>query len=273
METIRILTYNVRGCLGMDSVLSTARIAAAICDHKPDLIALQELDVGRARSAGVDQAREIAENLRMQQVFFHPALRVMEEEYGDAIITDRPARLIKAGPLPGLGWAPKLEPRGAVWASIDLGSAELQVINTHLGLGRAERRQQVGALLGEDWLGSDLCQGPAVLLGDFNSLPRGRIHNRIRRRMRDAYLAAHSRAGPRSTFPSAFPALRIDYVFVTEEIEVVRAEVVASGLTRLASDHLPLLVELRVPPAGGKVRATIREKVGRRLRAQARQAA
>ena len=77
----------------------------------------------RARTGGVDQAHAIANPLGMQ-MHFHPALRVMEELYGDAILTPRPSRLVKAGALPGLAGRPGLEPRGALWAAIQIGGVE-----------------------------------------------------------------------------------------------------------------------------------------------------
>ena len=46
------MTYNVRRCLGLDGRLWPERIAETIVECDPDVIALQELDVGRARSLG-----------------------------------------------------------------------------------------------------------------------------------------------------------------------------------------------------------------------------
>jgi endonuclease/exonuclease/phosphatase family metal-dependent hydrolase len=107
---LRILTYNVHRCLGIDGKLLPARIAEVIASCEPDIVALQELDVGRVRTGGVDQAHAIAHELGMT-FHFQPALRVMEERYGDAILTARPSRLVRAGALPGLAGVPYLEPR------------------------------------------------------------------------------------------------------------------------------------------------------------------
>ena len=143
----RILTYNVHGCRGTDGELSPERIAAVIAAARPDVVALQELDVGRARSGGLDQAHDIARRLGMR-FHFHPALQVAEERYGDAILSTLPLRLIKAGPLPGLPQPPQLEPRGALRVAVELGDGTaLQVITTHLGLSGRERLAQVEALL------------------------------------------------------------------------------------------------------------------------------
>ncbi|HXQ46446.1 MAG TPA: endonuclease/exonuclease/phosphatase family protein, partial [Caulobacteraceae bacterium] len=108
----RILTYNVHRCIGVDGRLDVGRIAAVIAALEPDIVALQELDVRRARTGGVDQAHEIARRLDMA-CHFNAALRVEEEQYGDAILTSYPERLVKAGPLPALERGLPLEPRGA----------------------------------------------------------------------------------------------------------------------------------------------------------------
>lgn len=240
----RILSYNVHRCLGTDGRLSPERIAEVIASCEPDVVALQELDVRRARSNGVDQAHEIARLLGMQ-MHFHPALRVLEEEYGDAILTHRPSRLVKAGALPGLAGRPSLEPRGALWVAVNMGGVEVQIINTHLGLRRHERLAQVDTLLGPEWLGHPVCRDPVILAGDFNAIPRSRAYHRLATRLRDAQCTPHV-PRPRPTFPGRMPLLRIDHVFASPSIQVARADTIRTPLARAASDHLPLLVEFRV---------------------------
>ena len=108
----RIVTYNVHRCVGNDRRLDVARIAAVLASLNPDIVALQELDVGRRRTGHVDQAHEIGQRLEMA-CHFHAALKVEEEQYGDAILTSYPERLVKTGPLPGYDRMRALEPRGA----------------------------------------------------------------------------------------------------------------------------------------------------------------
>ena len=244
---LRLLTYNVHRCIGIDGRLSPERVAAAIAATKPDIVVLQELDVGRARTGGVDQAEIVARELGMQ-MHFHPALRVMEELYGDAILTELPSRLVRAGPLPGFkGWR-VLEPRGALWAEVDVGGARLQIVNTHLGIVPRESAVQMEWLLGPEWLGHPDCSDPLILAGDLNAVPGTRTYRRISRRLRDAQVHQKIRS-TRPTFPARMRVLRIDHVFVSPSIEVVKAQVVRSALTRVASDHLPVLVEFTVRAA------------------------
>ncbi|MCO5156746.1 MAG: endonuclease/exonuclease/phosphatase family protein [Aquamicrobium sp.] len=237
---IRIMTYNVHSCRGTDGRIDPARIAEVVARARPDIAALQEVDVGRARSGGFDQARLIAAHLNME-AHFHPALHLADEQYGDAILTALPSRLVRAAPLPSLG-----EPRGAIWVSVDIGGTRLQVINTHLGLRRRERMAQVAALLGPGWLGSAECRdNPTVLVGDFNAVPTSAPYRNLARHGRDVQL--HAGARPKATFPSRFPLLRLDHIFIGEGIEAVAAEVPSDLMARTASDHLPLSATIVVP--------------------------
>ena len=240
------MTYNVHRCRGLDRRWSPARIARVIDICRPDIVALQELDVGRVRSGQVDQAQTIARHLAMD-VHFFPALKVLDELYGDAVLSRWPMRLKKAEGLPGYPRIRGLEPRGALWAEIEVASMRVQLINTHLGILGAERRKQVAALLGPDWLGHADCTPPAVLVGDFNATPQSRSYAALRRRLRDVQ---RSQAGGRNnaTFPTRYPTLALDHIFVSADIQVIDSFAVRSALARVASDHLPLMAELRLPP-------------------------
>jgi endonuclease/exonuclease/phosphatase family metal-dependent hydrolase len=231
----KILTYNVHRCVGNDRRLDVGRVADVIAAYEPDIVALQELDVGRRRTGGVDQAYAIAEQLDM-------ACRVEEEQYGDAILTALPERLVKAGPLPGLDRRVPLEPRGALWAAITVEGREVQVMATHLGLVPREQQRQAAALAGPDWLGHPERRGPTILLGDFNATGASVVYRTLTRPLTDARRRAPRRA-PTTTFPAQLPLLRLDHIFVSDEIAVRTIEAPYTPATRLASDHLPLVME------------------------------
>jgi endonuclease/exonuclease/phosphatase family metal-dependent hydrolase len=243
---IRIMTYNVHGCRGRDRQWLPQRIADVIAAAEPDIVALQELDVGRARSGGIDQAEIIAAALGMRAEFF-PAMKVMEELYGDAILTACPSRLVKAGPLPGVPQLRAFEPRGALWAAITVAGHEIQVINTHLGLLARERHKQVDCLLSADWLGHPDCRDPVLLVGDFNTQPRSPSYRKLTKRLKDAHRSRNRHY--QATFPARFPTLRIDYAFVGPGIHIETVETIRTPLARIASDHLPLVVDFEVDPA------------------------
>ena len=247
--SFRAMTYNVHRCRGLDRAWSPQRIAEVIASCSPDVVALQEVDVGRARSGHVDQAEEIARELGMDLQFF-PTMRVMEERYGDAILTRWPAKTVKAHALPGLGY-PGLEPRGALWSSVMIGPTRVQVINTHLSFLGRERLMQVDALLGPQWIDHEDCRNPVILMGDLNATSRSRTYRRLALRLRDAYRLAPGPHGRlrKATFPSRYPTLRLDYIMVGPLVEVLNVSTVRSPLARLASDHLPVVAELSIDPS------------------------
>lgn len=242
----RIVSYNVHRCLGVDGVLSPERIAETIASLQPDIVALQEIDVGRNRTGRIDQAAIIAGLLNMEP-HFYPAFRDRDELYGDLVLSAHPSRWIKGEPLPSLPrWPGRLEKRGAVWVSVDVAGQDLQIINTHLSVVARERRLQVDSLLSEQWLGNAACRAPFILLGDFNAVPGSGAHTRLSTLFLDT-----QRTLPRMkrlpTFPVQFPVLRLDHIFLSDGIEVLNVDVPRTALTLVASDHLPVVADLKLP--------------------------
>jgi endonuclease/exonuclease/phosphatase family metal-dependent hydrolase len=243
--SIRVMTYNVHSCINMDGKISPARIAKVIAHYDPDIVALQELDVKRSRTGEIDQAQVIAEELEME-CHFSPAIEIEEGQYGNAILSRFPLRLVRAGALPTLEHLPNLEKRGVLWTEITVNGREIQLFNTHFGLRHKERLAQGDALLGPEWLGHpDRCN-PTIVCGDFNAQPHSRVCRKIRRSFNDAQILLDDHR-PQRTFFGRYPIGRIDHVFVSPEIIVHGVEVPRTALTLVASDHLPLIVEVSVP--------------------------
>ena len=238
------MTYNVHSCTGMDGRVSPARIAQVIAYHRPDIVALQELDRARKRTGGDHQAELIAKELAMT-FEFQAALSVKEEHYGDAILSRFPMRPLHLGRLPGFSNWKYYEPRGALWVEIDVDGKKIHVVNAHLSYWHREGLIQANALLGPDWMGNPACQNPMILCGDFNALPRSPICNRISRNLRDVQLSVTGRQ-PFKTWWTFHPVGRIDHVFVGPQIKVLGVEVPKTYLERIASDHMPLVVDLQI---------------------------
>jgi endonuclease/exonuclease/phosphatase family metal-dependent hydrolase/glycosyltransferase involved in cell wall biosynthesis len=243
-STLRVLTYNVHSCIGMDGRMSPKRIARLIARCRPDIVAVQEVDVGRSQSQGLDQAHMIARELDMDY-HFHPAWKVEEEQYGNAILSRFPMELVDVTKLPQPNGR-KSEARGAMCVEVQVdGLQRVRLINTHLGLSSHERVMQVDKLLEQRWLGSGTDDPPLLLCGDFNMLPRSPAYRRLSRHFRDAQVVLNGHR-PSATWSSSFPLGRVDHVFVSDHFDVVAVEIRRSQLARVASDHLPLLVELRL---------------------------
>lgn len=240
---MRILTYNVHSCRGMDGELKPERIAEVIASTKADVVCLQELDAHRRRSGHVHQAGLLARLLTME-FEFHPAIRLAVEEYGDAILSRHPLKLIRAGELPQP--SRYLEPRGALWVEIQADGFRWQLINTHLGLTRFERRQQAIEL--SNWIKEAFAKPPAIFCGDLNSRRGSHVHRLLGAGLHEVQRAAPTR--PKKTFSTRFPWICLDYVYASPDVTIASAEVVDTPLSRVASDHFPLLAE--VYPAEAK---------------------
>ncbi len=243
-ETIRVMTYNVHSCIGMDGKISPERIARVIGRHQPDIVALQELDLGRKRTGQIDQPQLIAKELEMHY-HFHPSVIVDEEHYGNAILSRYPLDLVRGGHLPEIARHRMVERRGAIWATVNIGKTRINFFNTHFGLLPREAILQAQALLGAEWISHFVCQGPVILCGDFNSLPNSQVCRDIKKVLRDAQGELDNHR-PKSTWFSHYPIGRIDHVFVSPDIEVTHVEVSRSDLDKLASDHLPLIVDIKL---------------------------
>ncbi|OAI53204.1 hypothetical protein AYO47_05325 [Planctomyces sp. SCGC AG-212-M04] len=240
---MRVATYNVHSCIGLDGRLSPARIARVLLSLDADIVALQELDVGRSRSRTVDQAQIIADLLEMK-MHFGAAIDVTGERYGNAILSRWPMKLRRAELLsPGAG---RSEPRGAVWATVTMGEETIEVISTHLGLSQADRSRQLEMLFGEEWPCAAESNARTILCGDLNASPGSAVCRRLSQRFRDVQRADGQRG--LATWSSALPVRRIDHIFVGGEFRVLKTEVPRTRLTRVASDHLPLVVDLELVP-------------------------
>ena len=248
---LRLMTYNTHGCSGTDGRVSPLRIARAIGEQRPDIVALQELDLGRRRSRAEDQAAIIAAELGMHAVFC-PTITRDEEHYGHALLSFWPIEVVNRSRLPGhaKGWFK--EPRSAIWARVQVAGQRVNVITTHLGLGVHERLLQMQMLMGPDWIGAIPEAEPVILCGDFNCLPRSAPYNLAARRLRDVQHGRRSLP----TFSSLRPLVRLDHIFLSPQVETLGFAVPRNDLTRVASDHLPLLADLQIVTATGATSTT-----------------
>ncbi|MFW5920267.1 MAG: endonuclease/exonuclease/phosphatase family protein [Polyangiales bacterium] len=250
MTQLRIATYNVHGCVGVDGRRSVERIVDVLRRCEADVIALQELFVEGPLGGPNDQPSEIAKRLGMQCVFTATAVG-RERRYGHGLLARKPVRLLQHGRLPTLPGKPWLERRSALLAAVGLGPEhEMHVLTTHLGLDRRERLAQADALLGMQWLGGRRRTEPLVVCGDLNCMPYSRVYRRITGEYRDVQ-EGRGPLRPRATWPSVLPVLRIDHLLVSRDVEVRSATVGRWPLARVASDHLPVIATIDVPEGSG----------------------
>ena len=229
-----------------------------IRDLDPDVVVLQEVDRFWARSGYQDEPAVLSAALRLSHQCYaanldHPADDHADRphQYGTLILSRLPIVACRTTPLPRTG---AHEQRGFTLAEIDVRGTRLQVYNTHLHVTAADRALQTAAIAE-----AVDAAGPAakVLVGDFNARPTATELAPILARFVDAWAKAGTAAAANAdgftspARPDREPTSRIDYVFVSASIDVRAARVPVDARTRLASDHYPVVVDLRVPGSTG----------------------
>jgi len=220
---LRVLVYNVWGFR-----LGVRTVAAAVAEHRPDLVMVQECGSRR-------RLRGFAGALEMQAVStrLFPVVRQVR----NAILTRPPWRVVSYR-LHRSDRSQRFYPRGALIAVVGRAGYRMSALCVHLGLAPGERIHHAREL-------ADLALAmpePVLIGGDVNEDPHGKAASWLADRFWDAW--AKGGQGSGQTFPSSDPTVRIDYLFVTERIRVEGAWVLDTPETRAASDHFPLLVEL-----------------------------
>jgi endonuclease/exonuclease/phosphatase family metal-dependent hydrolase len=248
------MSWNVHSMRGTDGRRDPERIARVIEGARPDVVGLQEVG-GPLDEGGPADGAELLARLLSLHGAFGPTRDFRGFPYGNGILSRHPIVATRTYDLS----VPRREPRGCLRADVDVNGFRVHFFAAHFGLSWRERRRQAAQILSADILRDAALQHPLVLVGDFNSFgPRAAVPRWLRRQLVDVARAARNAA---PTFPSAFPLLRLDHVYVDGAFRVVECEVLRTPLTRRASDHLPVLVDLellpiaRRPPAARPIEA------------------
>jgi endonuclease/exonuclease/phosphatase family metal-dependent hydrolase len=235
---LRLVCWNVHGCVGVDRRFHPRRTAAALGELAPDVALLQEVGDNRGVHPPVDQAATLARELGLTCAV---GITMPKEPYGygNVTLSRFPVLDLETFDLSVRG----REPRACLRAVVGHEELRLTTLNVHLGLGPGERRRQLRVLLDR---ALDGVAGPLVVAGDFNDFPPGPVSRTLGRLLADA---GSARPGGR-TFPSWRPILRLDRVYLDERLRVVGFGADRSPHSAAASDHLPLVVDVEVsgPP-------------------------
>jgi endonuclease/exonuclease/phosphatase family metal-dependent hydrolase len=234
---IRIMSFNIRHARGMDGMVNVERIAEVIAGLEPDLVGLQEVDRGVARTDRRDLPAELA-RLTAMTPLFERNIVWQGGDYGNAILSRLPVLRSRHNLLPR---AASVERQGALQAVVQAHGEEILFLNTHLDFAPEETDRLIGVeeivRIVHDYGGL-----PAILCGDFNAPPGSASHERMKEHFLDVWEAIGD--GPGCSFPSDSPDRRIDYLWLSREGKLVPRRVWLHH--SLASDHLPLLTDLEI---------------------------
>lgn len=253
---MRIVTYNIhKGIGGRDRLYRLPRIIGVLEELSPDVICLQEVDQNVARSRYDDQPKLLADWFEADGHVFQRNVPLKSGGYGNLILSRFP---IETKRQISLRMHSK-KPRGAQMVVLNTPEGPLHLTNFHLGLAERERHWQVEHLLDHHWF-NEAGSLPTLLVGDYNDW---------RNTLKDRAFSNHgfeqvtSPPSRYRSFPAYLPIGSLDKAFVRGAVGVARSFVAHSALSRRASDHLPLVldVHLRSPeqilgatPANGATR-------------------
>ena len=233
---IRIATYNIHRCRGMDRRTMPQRIAEVIREMDADVVALQEV-IG-AGPSGAGQAEEIGAAAGMGWVM-HPVRQLRGHAFGNVVLSRFP--IVHHGHYE-LTWR-SCEERACQRVDVDLGEGRrLHVYNVHLGTAVLERRYQAGRLAA--FVHDHRIKGPKVILGDFNEWMRGLATKTLSALFKSIDIVEHLRR--RRTYPGLFPVLHLDHIYYEGDVTVRNLQLVRTRKALIASDHLPLVADLRI---------------------------
>jgi endonuclease/exonuclease/phosphatase family metal-dependent hydrolase len=241
--SLRVVTYNIHRCRGMDRRTRPDRVAAVLRDVGADVIALQEV-IG-AGPHGVNQAEEIGAALGMGWVMA-PARHLRGHQFGNVILSDYP---IVNHTRHDLSWK-SCEERCMQRADIDVKGHLLHVYNVHLGTAILERRNQaerLAHLVADKHVG-----GAKLVLGDFNEWMRGLTTELLSTRLKSVNLANYLTR--RKSYPGLFPILHLDHIYYDGDLDVMNVEFPRTRLSLVASDHLPMVADIRIGGQRSEVR-------------------
>jgi len=234
-QSVRVVTYNIHTCVGVDRRYDPARIGMVLREIDADIACLQEVDASRPSARHTDQWVYLGAATGCR-VVTGTGVRQRHGRFGNAILTRFPVLAARLIDLTVAGY----EPRAAIDADVLINERVLRVIATHFGLHAAERRLQASRLmvaLAEPVPASRREAAAVLVMGDLNEW-RGR-HGAIRFLDRRLGPSAAAR-----TFPSWMPVLSLDRIYAEGPAELRDVDVFRSPLARLASDHLPLVGSL-----------------------------
>ena len=233
-NTLKLMSYNIKNANGMDNVCNFQRIANVINNTSPDVVAIQEVDSMTNRSGQKYVLGEIADRTQMHG-YFAPAIDYDGGKYGIGLLTKQVPLRLQTLPLPG-----REEARTLILAEF----TDYIYCCTHMSLTEEDRMKSLELVKAF----TSSSTKPLFLAGDMNAEPESGF---IKELQKDFQILSNPK---QHTFPAPDPKETIDYIATLKQnakgFAVISAKVINEPM---ASDHRPILVELRTAEKADKI--------------------
>ena len=232
---MKLMSFNTQHCLNyLEQRIDFDIMARAILDCGADIVALNEMRDAGTFEGYTSQTATLASLTGLNHFFFAQAIDFLPEggaPYGNGLLSRLPILRAESILIPDP--EPKrydgyYETRCVLKATLEGG---ITVLVTHFGLNPDEQENAVNTIL------AHLAPEKCILMGDFNVRPEDPILNPIRARMKDT---AELFTAPHFSFPSDAPDRKIDYIFVSPDVEILSADIPSI----VASDHRPHVAQI-----------------------------
>ncbi len=236
---LRLLTWNIHKCIGgVDRRYDPRRTAEALAHFQADVVLLQEVDGGVARSNGDHQVDLLGDLCGFDHRTWFPNVDIRGGgAYGNAILSRYPIVETRNVDV-SVRWKKKRSVLHAI-CRVRQGDVDrtLHVFNMHLGLAQYERRIQLQTFLDSHPFRHLDAHTPVVVGGDLND-----VWGSLGSWLTPAAFRGVDRK-PR-TFPAWAPMRSLDAIYVRGDLALERLERGETDLAKRASDHRPLLADV-----------------------------
>ena len=229
---MKLMSFNTQHCMNfITREIDFEVMAAAINKLNPDIVGLNEMfDDGPAEEY-TNQAQELSMRTGLKYYYFAEALNEDGNPYGNAILSRYPIISAETIHIPDPN--PKTgnryyETRGMLKVKLENGYT---VLVSHFGLNTDEQANGVKTAI------ENMEKEKTILMGDFNCKPNDSVLNPLRELMKDT---ADLFEKELLSYPSNNPEMKIDYIFVTRDVEIISADIPEI----IASDHRPHIAEI-----------------------------
>jgi endonuclease/exonuclease/phosphatase family metal-dependent hydrolase len=231
MNRLRGATYNGHACVGTDGRYEPARVAAVVQEMDADIVALQEFTYPAAVALDT-RAPVVLTTLDRYECALGPARVAGANCFGNALLTRHPIRDVRRIDIS----TARREPRAALTATLDIAGRDVHVLATHLGLRVGERQFQVRQILDDL---KAVRHALTIVMGDFNDWLPGRSV---------VHVLDHEFGRPPTpaSFPVFWPVRSLDRIWVNPIGALDRVFTHRSPTARRASDHYPVVAEIKL---------------------------